>query len=98
MAPLIAMADTEDGELDLEAIIARFAGDDSHVSHALPNSLSKEQRQLAKKLVALHSQVVCESYVLGLSASFISSRSVQHQALDAVESGHASKTLSLTHG
>lgn len=57
--------DTVDGKLDLEAIIARFAGDDSRVSHALPASLSPEQRQLAKKLVGHHPQLECESYGFG---------------------------------
>lgn len=67
--PLTAMAsttiDTEEGELDLEAVIARFAGDDSRVSHALPASLSPEHRQLAKKLVLLHTELRCESYGFG---------------------------------
>merc|ERR1719456_305109 len=57
--------DTVDGKLDLEAIITRFAGDDSRVSHALPASLSPEQRQLAKKLVGRHPQLECESYGFG---------------------------------
>jgi len=57
--------DTVDGELSLEAVITRFAADDSRVSHALPVSLSLDQRQLAKKLVSLHAQLECESYGFG---------------------------------
>lgn len=67
-SPFITTAntiDTVDGELSLEAVIARFAADDSRVSHALPVSLSLDQRQLAKKLVALHTQLECESYGFG---------------------------------
>lgn len=57
--------DTVDGKLDLEAVVARFAGDDSRISHALPASLSSEQRQLAKKLVGQNEGLECESYGFG---------------------------------
>jgi len=60
-----ATADVADGQLDLEAVVARFAGDDSRVSYALPASLSPEQRQLTKKLVGRHPQLECESYGFG---------------------------------
>jgi hypothetical protein len=68
MAPentVCSKIDIGDGKLDLEVVIARFAGDDSRISHALPASLSSEQRQLAKKLVGLHPQLDCESYGFG---------------------------------
>lgn len=58
-------ADAVNAEFDLESVIAWFAGDDSCVSHALPTSLSPEQRQLAKKLVGCHPHLECESYGFG---------------------------------
>jgi len=61
----IASSTAVAGELDLEAVIARFAGDDSRLSHALPASLCPDQRQLAKKLVGGHPHLECESYGFG---------------------------------
>lgn len=59
------LAYTATGELDLEAVVARFAGDDSCTSFALPASLKPEERLLAKKLVNVHPHLECESYGFG---------------------------------
>jgi hypothetical protein len=62
----LCSSETADGTFNLEDVIACFADDDSCVSHALPASLTKDQRQLAKKLVGCYQNVVCESYGFGL--------------------------------
>jgi len=64
----IAASDLEadDDVLDLEAEIARFAGDLLSDSLALPTYLSAQQRQHAKMLVGRHQEL--ESKTLGFGA------------------------------
>lgn len=60
-----AGTDSANTELDLETIITWFAGDESCISHALPTSLSAEQRQLSKQIAKRFPNLHCESYGFG---------------------------------
>lgn len=64
-ALLAAGTESANVELDLEAVITWFAGDDSCMSHALPTSLSAEQRQYSKQIAKRFPNLDCESYGFG---------------------------------